>query len=44
MVEGVEKWDNRKWWGDEKNGRIDKLLIFVWLGVEKWRDGKSEFV
>ena len=29
-----------------KNGRIEKILIsflFVWLGVEKWRDGKSEF-
>ena len=33
--------------GGWKSGRIEKNLIsllFVWLGVEKWRDGKSEFV
>ena len=30
-----------------KSKRIEKILIyllFVWLGVEKWNDGKSEFV
>ena len=30
-----------------KSGKIEKILIslfFVWLEVEKWRDGKSEFV
>ena len=30
-----------------KSGRIEKILIslfFIWLGVKKWRDGKSEFV
>ena len=30
-----------------KSGGIEKILIsliFVWLGVEKWRDEKSEFV
>ena len=31
----MEKWEERK---------ILISLIFVWLGVEKWRDGKSEFV
>ena len=33
--------------GRWKRGRIEKIsisLIFVWLGVEKWRDGKSEFI
>ena len=33
-------------WG-WKNERIEKILIsliFFWLGVEKWRDGKSEFI
>ena len=33
--------------GGWKSGRIKKILIyliFVWLGVKKWRDGKSEFV
>ena len=33
--------------GGWKSGRIEKILIsliFVWLGVEKWRDGQSEFV
>ena len=27
--------------------RIENILIslfFVWLGVEKWKDGKNEFV
>ena len=30
-----------------KNGRIENILIsllFVWLGVKKWRNEKSEFV
>ena len=33
--------------GGWKSGRIEKILvflIFIWLGVEKWRDGKSDFV
>ena len=33
----------RRW----KNERIENILIsffFVWLGVEKRRDGKSEFI
>ena len=33
--------------GKWKSGRIEKILIsliFIWLGVKKWRDGKSEFV
>ena len=33
--------------GGWKSGRIENILIsliFVWLRVEKWRDGKSEFV
>ena len=33
--------------GGWKSGRIENILIsliFVWLGVKKWRDGKSEFV
>ena len=33
--------------GGWKKGRIEKILIsliFVWLGVEKQKDGKSEFV
>ena len=28
-------------------GGLEKILIsliFIWLEVEKWRDGKSEFV
>ena len=35
MVGGWESW------------RIEKILIsliFIWLGVEKWKNGKSEFV
>ena len=31
----MEKWEDRKFL---------IFLIFVWLGVEKWKDGKSEFV
>ena len=33
--------------GGWKSGRIEKILIsliFVWLGVKKWRDRKNEFV
>ena len=33
--------------GGWKSERIEKILIsliFVWLGVKKWRDGKSKFV
>ena len=33
--------------GGWKNWRIEKILIsliFVWLGVEKWREKKIEFV
>ena len=33
--------------GGWKGRRIEKILIsliFVWLGVEKWRDEKSKFV
>ena len=33
--------------GEWKSERIENILIspiFVWLGVEKWRDGKSVFV
>ena len=32
--------------GGWKSGRIEKILfslLFVWLGVEKWRNGKNEF-
>ena len=32
--------------GGRKSERIENILIsliFVWLGVEKWRDGKNEF-
>ena len=31
----------------ENCGRIENILIshiFIWLGVEKWRDGKNEFI
>ena len=31
----------------ENGGRIEKILlslIFVWLGVEKWKNRKSEFI
>ena len=35
MVEG---------WKSEKIKKILISLIFVWLGVEKWRDEKNEFV
>ena len=31
----------------QKSESIKNILIsviFVWLGVKKWRDGKSEFV
>jgi len=30
-----------------KSGRIENIsifLLFVWLGVKKWRDEKNEFV
>ena len=30
-----------------KSRRIEKILIyliFVWIGVKKWKNGKSEFV
>ena len=31
----IEKWEDN----------IDLIsILFVWLGVEKWRDGKNEFV
>ena len=33
--------------GMMESGRIENILIsliFVWLGVKKWRDGKNEFV
>ena len=39
----LEEWKSGR---IEKGGRIEKILfslIFVWLGVEKWRDGKNEF-
>ena len=32
--------------GGWKSGWIENILfflLFVWLGVEKWRDGKNEF-
>ena len=32
--------------GGWKSGRTKKILVsllFVWLGVEKWRDGKNKF-
>ena len=35
------------WLEEWKSGRIEKILIsllFVWLGVKKWTDEKSEFV
>ena len=35
------------WLEEWKSGRIEKILIsllFVWLGVKKWMDEKSEFV
>ena len=35
MVEG---------WKSEKIKKILISLIFVWLGVEKWRDEKIEFM
>ena len=35
MVEG---------WKSERMEKILIFLFFVWLGVEMWRDGKSEFV
>ena len=31
---------------DWKSGKVENILIsliFVWLEVEKWRDGKNEF-
>ena len=31
----MEKWKNKK--------NFNFSLFFVWLGVEKWRDGKNEF-
>ena len=46
LAGGVEKWEDRKIVGGWKSGRIEKILfslLFVWLGVEKWRDGKNEF-
>ena len=33
--------------GGWKSERIEMILIsllFVWLGVEKWNDGKNEYV
>ena len=33
--------------GRMESGRIENILIsliFVWLGVKKWKDGKNEFV
>ena len=32
--------------GGWKSGKIEKILfslLFVWLGVELWRNGKNEF-
>ena len=32
--------------GEWKSGSIENFLfslLFVWLGVEKWMDGKNEF-
>ena len=40
----LEEWKSGR---IENGGRIEKILIsliFVWLGVKKWRDGKSKFV
>ena len=31
-------------WKSERKKNILISLFFVWLGVEKWRDRKSEFV
>ena len=30
-------------WKSERIENILFFLIFIWLGVEKWRDGKNEF-
>ena len=45
----MEGWKSRRIenGGRMENERIEKILIsliFVWLGMEKWWDGKSEFV
>ena len=40
----LEEWKSGR---IENGGRIEKILIsliFVWLKVKKWRDGKNEFV
>ena len=40
----LEEWKSGR---IENGGRIEKILIsllFVWLEVKKWRNGKSEFV
>ena len=39
-----------EWWKSERTencGRIENILIyllFIWLEVKKWKDGKSDFV
>ena len=45
----MEEWKSERIENDggRKSERIEKILIsliFVWLGVKKWRDEKSEFV
>ena len=45
----MEKWKSEKIenGGRRKSERIEKILIsliFVWLGVKKWSDGKNMFV
>jgi len=37
--ERMEKWKDRKYFNF-----LFLFLFFFWLGVEKWRDGKNEFV
>ena len=39
----MEGWKMVRGWKSRSIENILFSLLFVWLGVEKWRDGKNEF-
>ena len=40
----VEGWKMMEEWKSERIKKILIYLLFVWLGVEKWKYRKSEFI
>ena len=42
--ENVGGWKMMEEWKSERIKKILIYLLFVWLGVEKWKYRKSEFI